>query len=84
VIGALCTLCLMQAAITVVLIPFSVDEVLATCQFLLQARRAGRPFWRTLFRGGAGFSQERDRTQGLNIPLTQFTREFVAGGVTYP
>ena len=84
VIGALCTLCLMQAAITVVLIPFSVDEVLATCQFLLQARRAGRPFWRTLFRGGAGFSEERDRMQGLDMPLTQFTREFVAGGVTYP
>ena len=33
-IGALCTLCIMQAAVTVVLIPYSVDEVLATCQYL--------------------------------------------------
>jgi Vitamin K epoxide reductase family len=84
VIGALCALCLVQAAITVILIPYSVDEVWATLQFLLQSRRAGRPFWRTLLRGGPGFSEERDRTQGLDMPFAQVAREFLAGGVTYP
>jgi hypothetical protein len=58
--------------------------VWATLQFLLQNRRAGRPLWRTLLRGGPGFSEERDPTQGLNMPFAQVVREFLAGGVTYP
>lgn len=83
-IGALCTLCLVQAALTLVMIPFSLDEILASIQFLLQSRRAGRPFWRTLFCGGPGFSEERDELRGLDVPFVTFIREFVAGGVTYP
>jgi hypothetical protein len=58
VIGALCTLCLVQAAITVILIPYSADEVWATLQLLLRNRRAGRPLWRTLLRGGAASRSE--------------------------
>src|SRR3546814_18519538 len=39
-IGALCTLCILQAAVTVILVPYSIDELLATCQYLL--REIGR------------------------------------------
>jgi nucleoside-diphosphate-sugar epimerase/uncharacterized membrane protein len=84
VIGALCTLCLIQAAITVALVPYSIDEVLATAQYLWQSHRAGRSFWRTLFFGGPAFSDERDRTQGLDLPPSRILREFVEGGTTYP
>ena len=59
-IGALCALCLLQAAVTVILIPYSVDEVLATVQFLIRSWRVGRPFWRTLFKGDAGFFERKD------------------------
>jgi len=84
IIGALCTLCLAQAAITVALIPYSIDEVLATAQYLWQSHRAGRSLWRTLVFGGPAFSDERDQTQGLDLPISQITREFLEGGTTYP
>jgi len=84
IIGALCALCLAQAAVTVLLIPYSVDEVLATAQYLWQSKRAGRSFWRSLIFGGPAFSEERDPVQGLDMPVSQSMREFLGGGVTYP
>jgi nucleoside-diphosphate-sugar epimerase/uncharacterized membrane protein len=83
-IGALCTLCLLQAAVTVILIPYSVDEVLATAQFLIRSKRIGRPFWRTLFKGEAGLSERHDEMQRLELPVGKMMREFLSGGVTYP
>src|SRR5215204_2263922 len=84
VIGALCALCLAQAAVTIILIPYSVDEVLATGQYLWQSKRAGRSFWRTLIFGGPALSEERDPVQGLDLPVGQIVREFLGGGMTYP
>jgi hypothetical protein len=83
-IGALCALCMLQAAVTVVLIPYSVDEVLATIQFLIRSKRVGRSFWRTLFRGDAGFSEQKDELQRIELPFAKMVREFLSGGVTYP
>lgn len=51
-VGAWCFLCLITAALTVVMIAPAVDEVVATCQFLLRARREGQPIWRTFWQGG--------------------------------
>jgi uncharacterized membrane protein len=84
VIGALCTLCLIQAAVTVVLIPYSVDEVGATVQFLWRSWRVGRPFWRTLFKGAPPLEEGRDPEKDLELPLGAFVREFLTGGVNYP
>src|SRR3546814_9758183 len=84
VIGALCALCLIQAAITVVMIPYSVDEVGASVQFLLRSRRAGRSLWRTLLHGGPALGEVRDETSDLDRPLTTVLRDFIAGGVNYP
>jgi hypothetical protein len=84
VIGALCALCLIQAAITLIMIPYAVDEVGASLQYLLRARRAGQPFWRTLMRGGPALSEARDETVDLDLPLTTVLRNFLAGGVNYP
>ena len=53
VIGTWCTLCLITAAAMLVMIPFSLDELVAMGQFLVQSTRRGEPFWRTFFRGGA-------------------------------
>jgi hypothetical protein len=35
------------------MIPFALDELVAMGQFLLHSHRAGKPFWRTFFQGGA-------------------------------
>src|SRR5690606_34875578 len=84
IIGALCALCLIQAAITVLMIPYSVDEVGASLQFLLRSRRAGRSFWKTLIYGGPALGAARDETRDLELPLTTVLRNFISGGVNYP
>ncbi len=83
-IGALCALCLVQAAVTVVLVPYSIDEVLATCQYLMRAPRAGEPFWRTFWSGGPALSEDQTPERDLDRPPATVLREFVTGGVTFP
>ncbi|WP_213290498.1 NAD-dependent epimerase/dehydratase family protein [Bradyrhizobium sp. sGM-13] len=83
-IGALCTLCILQAAVTVVLIPYSIDEVLATCQYLRRAARAGEPFWRTFWTGGPALSENQTPEPDLDRPVGQVLRDFITGGVNYP
>ncbi len=83
VIGTWCTLCLVTAAAMLVMIPYSLDELVAMGQFLLQSRRRGEPFWRTFFRGGAQPEQPSDARPGFGAPL----REALASalrGVTIP
>jgi uncharacterized membrane protein len=84
VIGTLCTLCLIQAAVTVALIPYSIDEVGATVQFLWRSWQAGRPFWRTLWRGGPPLGEGRDPVRDWELSFPAFVREFLKGGVNYP
>jgi uncharacterized membrane protein len=52
VVGAWCFLCLITAVLTVVMIAPAVDEVVATWQFMVRARRDGQPMWHTFWRGG--------------------------------
>jgi hypothetical protein len=44
-------LCLVTAAACLVMIPLAVDEVVAMSQFMAQAVREGKPFWRTFWVG---------------------------------
>ena len=44
-----CTLCLVTAVISVVMIGPSMDEVLASLQFLKRAKKAGKPLWRAFW-----------------------------------
>lgn len=83
-IGALCTLCILQAAVTVVMIPYSIDEVLASCQYLGGAVRAGEPFWRTFWRGGPALSENQTPEPDLDRPAAALLRDFVTGGVNFP
>ena len=83
-IGALCTLCIVQAALTVLLIPYSVDEVLASCQYLWRAKRAGEPFWRTFWRGGPALGEDQAPTPDLDRPVPDIMRDIVMGGVNFP
>lgn len=51
-VGAWCTLCLVTAAAMLIMIAPAVDEVVAMGQFLVGARREGKPFWHTFWVGG--------------------------------
>ena len=83
-IGALCTLCIIQAVVTVVLIPYSIDEVLATIQYLWRAKKAGEPFWRTFWKGGPALSENQTPEPDLDRPAWDLLREFAVGGVNFP
>lgn len=61
VIGTYCTVCLILAAAMLVQIPYSVDEILATCQFLKRRRDAGQPLLRVFVFGDTDEGPE-DRT----------------------
>ena len=52
-VGAWCTPCLLAAAAMIIMISLTLDEVVAMCQFLVQAMREGQPFWRTFWLGQA-------------------------------
>ena len=83
-IGTLCALCILQAAVTVLLVPYSIDEVLATCQYLYRAKRAGEPFWRTFWRGGPALSENQTPGPDLDRSAGAVLREFIMGGVNFP
>src|SRR5438045_8840635 len=51
VVGYWCTICLLTAVVMLVMIPFTVDEVVAMGQFMAGRVRAGKPFWRTFVVG---------------------------------
>ena len=51
-VGAWCTPCLIAALAMLIMIALTLDEVVATVQFLVQARREGQPLWRTFWLGG--------------------------------
>lgn len=62
-VGAWCTLCLVTAAAMLIMISPAVDEVVAMGQYLVGARREGKPFWRTFWLGGT-LDAYREAPQG--------------------
>ena len=83
-VGAWCTLCLATAVAMLVMIPLTLDEVVAMAQFLVQRHRAGRPFWRTFWTGDESPSaSEAPRPWGFDTPVTAMPPAAV-WGVTAP
>lgn len=81
VIGTWCSLCLLAALAMVVMIPFTLDEVVASCQFLYEVYRRKLPFWKNFFQGGPmhGGKEEKDPTQ----PEHYFDISDLTRGVTW-
>ena len=82
-IGTWCTLCLVTALAMALMIPFSLDEFVAMGQFLVKSRRAGKPFWRTFWTGGAMEGGGDDRSPGLMASSAKVFAQ-AARGVTLP
>ena len=83
VIGTWCTLCLIAALAMALMIPYSLDEFVAMGQFLTASHRAGKPFWRTFWTGGAMEGGSDDHAKGVLATKAQM---FAQGGrgVTFP
>ncbi len=82
-IGTWCTLCLIAALAMAVMIPYSLNEFVAMGQFLIWARRQGKPFWRTFWTGDAMEGGSADTSKGLvGTPREQIAQ--ATRGVTYP
>jgi uncharacterized membrane protein len=83
VIGTWCTLCLIAAFAMALMIPFSLDEFVAMGQFLVDAHRKGKPFWRTFWMGGAMEGGSDDASKGLVATKHEMLGQ-AARGVTFP
>jgi hypothetical protein len=84
VVGHWCSLCLLTALIMLVMIPLTIDEVVAMIQFMKRTVREGKSFWRTFWVGGTlNELNPDDRIPEYGAPLSQL---IMAGlrGVTVP
>jgi hypothetical protein len=86
-LGTWCTLCLITAVAMVIMIPYSLDEIVAMAQFLRAGHRQD-PSWRTLWsnfwHGGVMEGGRVAKESEFAPPLSQQIREMVSGGVNYP
>ena len=64
-VGHWCTLCLTSAMISLIMIPFTVDEVLATTQMIIAERKKGKKFWELFWFGG---TMEGGKIEGPEDP----------------
>lgn len=53
VVGAWCTICLLTALCMLLMVVLTLNEVVASVQFLRWSWKKGHPFWRTFWKGGA-------------------------------
>lgn len=89
VIGTWSTLTLIAAAAMLIQIPYSLDELLASVQFLVRRARAGRNWLTVLFRGdtdepGTDCVEAERREDEFGAPLGEIVRDMVSGGVNLP
>lgn len=79
-VGSWCTICLLTALIMLIMIPYTVDEVVAMVQFMKRSVREGKSFWRTFWVGGTVSEENKDeRTPQYGAPLSQLIRAGVWG-----
>ena len=83
VIGTWCALCIIAALAMAVMIPYSLDEFVAMGQFLLDAKRKGKPFWRTFWMGDAMEGGTADVSKGLVASKREMLAQ-AGRGMSYP
>lgn len=82
-IGTWCTLCLVAALAMAIMIPYSLDEFVAMGQFMLDAHRKGKSFWRTFWMGDAMTGGREDKAKAFAGTAREMIAE-AARGVTIP
>ncbi len=84
VIGTYCTLCLVAAAAMLWQIPFSLDELVATYQFLRRRHRAGQPWLKVFFIGDTDDGPDDIRSDDFARGPREILGEMLGGGMTLP
>ncbi|MEX2617260.1 MAG: NAD-dependent epimerase/dehydratase family protein [Alphaproteobacteria bacterium] len=84
VIGTWCTLCLVAAVAMLVQIPYSLDELVATGQFLVRRRKAGANVMRIFFTGDTDDGRHERKDDTFEQSPGTVVREMVSGGVGLP
>lgn len=84
VIGTWCTLCLVGALAMLLQIPYSLDEILATLQFLKQRRALGKPLWYVLLHGDTMDGGSADYSDNFAAPARVVLREMLLSGISVP
>ena len=85
-IGTWCTLCLVAAAAMLIQIPYSLDELVATAQFLIRRKRAGRSLLRVFFVGDTDDDTARahESTDEFDRGPRAIVADCLGGGVNVP
>ena len=83
-IGTYSTLALIAAAAMVVQIPYSLDELVATFQFLRRRHKAGQPWLRVFFTGDTDEGPEEHIIDDFERSPHAIVKEMVSGGMTFP
>lgn len=80
VVGTWCTICLVAALTTLIMIPLTLDEVVAMARFLVQRHRAGASVWRVFWRGDDDPNGAEDRrAPGFGAPAAAMAPAMVWG-----
>lgn len=84
VIGTYSTLALIAAAAMVWQIPYSLDELVATYQFLRRRHKAGQPWLRVFFTGDTDEGGDDRRPDDFERSPRAIMVDMVSGGMTFP
>jgi len=84
VIGTWATLTLVGAAAMLIQIPYSLDELLATVQFVRRRAKAGRPWLRVFLFGDTDEGTRGERADEFERAPGTVLREMWTGGVNLP
>lgn len=89
VIGTWSTLTLIAATAMLIQIPYSLDELLASIQFLVRRARAGRNWVTVLFKGDTdepqrGCAARETPKSEFDAPAGEVVRDMISGGVNLP
>lgn len=84
VIGTWCTLCLVAAAAMLIQIPYSLDEIVASVQFLRDRHRKGKSVVLAFLRGDTMEGGSAAPNGDFEKPARAVFREIIGGGVNVP
>lgn len=84
VIGTWCSLCLIAAAAMLLQIPYSMDELVASGQFLMERRRKGKSVILAFLRGDTMQGGKRAPPEDFELPPATVIKDMLGGGVNLP
>lgn len=83
-IGTYCTLCLVAAAAMLFQIPYSLDEIVATYQFLRRRHKAKQPWLKVFFTGDTDEGEDDRRRDDFERSPKAILKEMTTGGMQLP